>query len=37
MSVGARRRHCPAYVLDADGDFVWWYRIDADVTNARRL
>jgi hypothetical protein len=25
----------PAYVLDADGDFVWWYRIDADVTNAR--
>ncbi len=25
----------PAYVLDADGDFVWWYRIDADVTNVR--
>src|SRR6185503_20321925 len=25
----------PAYVLDADGDFVWWYRINADVTNAR--
>ncbi len=25
----------PAYILDADGDFVWWYYIDADVTNAR--
>jgi hypothetical protein len=25
----------PAYILDADGDFVWWYFIDADVTNTR--
>lgn len=25
----------PAYILDADGDFVWWYSISSDVTGAR--
>jgi hypothetical protein len=25
----------PAYILDADGDFVWAYSIDSDVTGAR--
>lgn len=25
----------PAYIIDADGDFVWWYTHNADVTNAR--
>ena len=25
----------PAYILDADGDYVWWYNIDSDVTGAR--
>jgi hypothetical protein len=24
-----------AYILDADGDFVWWYSIGSDVTGAR--
>ncbi len=25
----------PAYIIDADGDFVWWYSINSDVTGAR--
>ena len=25
----------PAYILDADGDFVWWYSISTDVTGVR--
>jgi len=25
----------PAYILDADGDYVWWYNIGSDVTGAR--
>jgi hypothetical protein len=24
-----------AYILDADGDYVWWYSIGSDVTGAR--
>jgi hypothetical protein len=31
-SVGAGS---PAYILDADGDYVWWFNIDSDVTGAR--
>ena len=25
----------PAYILDADGDYVWWFNIDGDVSNAQ--
>lgn len=25
----------PAYVFDTDGDFVWWYELNTDVTCAR--
>ena len=25
----------PAYILDADGDYVWWFNISSDVTGAR--
>jgi hypothetical protein len=25
----------PAYILDADGDYVWWYNISTDVTGVR--
>ena len=24
-----------AYILDADGDYVWWFKIDGDVSNAQ--
>ena len=30
-SVGSRG----AYIIDADGDFVWWYSIGSDVAGAR--
>jgi len=32
---GAGASGSPAYILDADGDFVWWYNIGSDVTGAR--
>jgi hypothetical protein len=25
----------PGYIMDVDGDFVWWYELDTDVTCAR--
>jgi hypothetical protein len=25
----------PAYILDADGDYVWWYNINSDITGVR--
>lgn len=32
---GAGASGSPAYILDADGDYVWWYNIGSDVTGAR--
>jgi len=33
MNAGAAG--APAYILDADGDYVWWFNINGDVTGAR--
>jgi len=33
MNAGAAG--APAYILDADGDYVWWFNINSDVTGAR--
>src|SRR4029079_683474 len=33
MNAGAAG--APAYILDADGDYVWWFNINRDVTGAR--
>jgi hypothetical protein len=34
-SIGAGTMGSPAYILDADGDYVWWFNIDGDVSNAQ--
>src|SRR3954467_11324167 len=33
MNAGASG--APAYILDADGEYVWWYAPGGDVTGAR--
>jgi hypothetical protein len=35
FAMGAGTAGSPAYILDADGDYVWWFSIDGDVSNAQ--